>query len=86
MADQKREMMFFVWFSEVLVNLEVEDRRKSLDKFVPRHRGRSKIRNAKVYDFDPQSPLVTHRNTQRHDPPALRNAEVSDPPNTHTSH
>ena len=56
MADQKFEMMFFVWFSDVLVNLEVKDRRKSLDKFVPRHRGRSKIRNAKVYDFDPPIP------------------------------
>ena len=39
-----------------------------------------KIRYAKIYDFDPSPPVATHRNTQGLDPPALRNAEVSDPP------
>ena len=48
------------------------------------HGAVQKIRNAKIYDFDPLPPLVTHPNTQKLDPPALRNAKVSDPPPPYT--
>ena len=43
-------------------------------------KGPFKIRNAKVYDFDPTNHVVTHRNAERLEPPVLRNTKSFDPP------